>query len=510
MSFEIKFNANPMQQAFITSKAEADLFACRMGEGKSAALAWCPFWHTQQNPGAVWAMIRDTWENLRDTTLEEFFYWFPDGRAGNFVKSTKTWHWNESAVGFHGKIYWLGMDDEADAAKLQSRMLGGFCIDEPAPAALQGGVAEFIFDAAMTRLRQKGMKWYGAKLAENNPDESHWTHRRFVEPGYKGNPREPVPELQTRGFSFFQTVRPENLKNLPEGYYARMADRYDRAGRPDLRARFADGNFGFQQLGEPVTPEFNKFIHVKPNLVVLDAPVMCLWDFGLNPTCLITQVSSMTNWLFLEAHVGDGIGALELIQDIIAGRIEDRFKGLVLSHYGDPQGKQREQSSSEQTAVKVIKKELGGRWYPGPTAWPERREAAKRVLGLLRNGRGLVQIDEQKAKPLWHALRGGWHYQRHANGMISHLPRKDINSHPGDAFGYGAAVLFPAGEHKTRGMNAGGIPIRGPRYFNHGRPPRAPFDPLSIGRVPSTITETPPEHGAPLPGASTAVEGRSR
>jgi hypothetical protein len=497
MGLDIKFNANPMQQAFITSKAEADLFACRMGEGKSAALAWCPFYHTQQNPGAVWAMIRDTWENLRDTTLQEFLTWFPDGVAGQMTKSTKTWNWNKEAVGFEGKIYWLGMDDEVDAAKLQSRSLAGFCIDEPAPAAMSGGVSEFIFDAALTRLRQKGMKWYGAKLAENNPDEGHWTHRRFVEPGWKGDPHIKLPDRQERGFSFFQTARPENLKNLPDGYYEIMGQRYEQAGRLDLKARFADGEFGFQQPGVAVTPEFNKKIHVSPSLAVLDSPVYMCWDFGLNPTCLITQVSPMTNWLFHEAYVGDGIGTLELIEDIITGRVEDRFKGLPLSHYGDPQGKQRDQSSSEQTAVRVIKKMLGGRWYPGPTGWPERRESSKRVLGLLRNGRGLVQIDEKRAKPLWHALRGGWHYARHTNGTVSNLPRKDIHSHPGDAFGYGAALMFPAGEHKQRGMQ-GGISIRRPTYWN--RNARGAVDPLRLGQSAASAVEAPPVHGAPMPG----------
>jgi hypothetical protein len=466
-----------------------------MGEGKSAALVWCPFYHTQQNPGARWAMIRDTWENLRDTTLKEFFRWFPDGIAGKFVKSTKTWTW--TCEGMKGEIMWLGMDVEADAAKLQSRELAGFCIDEPAPAATTGGVSEFIFDAAMTRLRQPGMKWYGAKLAENNPDEGHWTHRRFVEPGYRGYGDIKLPPMQTRGFSFFQTTRPENLKNLPDGYYETMGKRYEEAGRLDLKTRFADGDFGFQQPGEPVTPEFNKSIHVKSSIAVLDSPIMCCWDFGLNPTCIITQISPMSNWMILEAYVGEEIGTLELIQDVITGRIEDRFKGLSISHYGDPQGKQRDQSSSEQTAVKVIKQELGGRWYPGPREWPARRDAIRRCLGLLRNGVGLVQIDEKKAKAVWHALRGGWHYQKHNTGIVSQQARKDIHSHPGDALSYGAALLFPAGERKTRNVG-GGIAIRQPTYFRRAkggpRPVETDDAPVFQPERPSSV----PVDGAPF------------
>jgi hypothetical protein len=291
---------------------------------------------------------------------------------------------------------------------------------------------------------------------------------------------------------------PENLKNLPEGYYEIMGKRYEEAGRLDLKARFADGEFGFQQPGEPVTPEFNRKIHVKTSLSVLDSGIYLCWDFGLNPTCLISQITPMSNWLFHEAYVGDGdIGTYELIQDVIKGRIEDRFKGLPILHYGDPMGKMREQSSAENTAVRVIKDELGGRYYPGPSTWQPRRDAARRVLGLLRNGEGLVQIDEKRAKPLWHALRGGWHYQKHNNGTVSASPKKnDIHSHPGDAFSYGAAVLFPTGERKERRVT-GGIQIRQPVYFRRARGALhpealddAPFQP----EAPSSV----PEPGAPF------------
>jgi len=249
-----------------------------------------------------------------------------------------------------------------------------------------------------------------------------------------------------------------------------------------------------------VTPEFNKSIHVKPSLPVLDSPLLLLCDFGHNPTCLISQITPMSNWNFLEAYVGEGMGTLELIEDVIKGRIEDRYKGLPISHCGDPQGKQRSDASIEITAVGVIKDHLGGRWKPGPKEWPARRDSAKRVLGLLRNGTGLVQIAEVLAKPLWHALRGGWHYQRHANDMVSQAAKKDIHSHPGDAFGYGAAVYFPTGELK-RARHAGGIQIRQPTYFRRAR---GSAQPLSATGIDSPDTAVPPTSipadGAPLPG----------
>ena len=74
---KVCFVANPTQRLFIESRARADLFSCRMGEGKSAALCWAIWFHTSNNPGARWLVIRDTWENCRETTQVEFFKWFP-------------------------------------------------------------------------------------------------------------------------------------------------------------------------------------------------------------------------------------------------------------------------------------------------------------------------------------------------------------------------------------------------------------------------------------------------
>ena len=265
----IRFIANATQHAFITSQADADLFACRVGEGKSAGLAWSIYHHTLENPGARWALIRDTWENLRATTQKEFFKWFPIGVMGSYNKGEKTYTWTRSPMS--GEVLFLGMDDEKDAAKIQSLELGGAALDEPAPAAGTGGIAELIFDILLTRMRQPGMKWYPIKLAENNPDETHWTYRRFVDPGHED-------------FKFYQTHAAENLSNLPKDYYEKQEKHLGH--RHDLVRRFVQGKFGFQKLGRDVTPEWNDDLHLAESLAPLEGiELKLLWDFGLNPTC---------------------------------------------------------------------------------------------------------------------------------------------------------------------------------------------------------------------------------
>lgn len=422
---EISFNPNAVQKQFIESQATADLFSSRVGEGKSAGLAWSVFYHNRHNPGANAIVVRDTWENLRATTLQEFFKWFPPGVFGTWNESHKTWKWAEG-IG-SGTVVWLGLDDPTDASKLQSREAAFIAMDEPAPAAQSGGIAETIFDIGFTRLRQPNMNWYGYKLATNNPDETHWTYKRFVDPG-------------TEGFMVWQPSAPENVKNLPEDYYVNLRKLLGQ--NPSLVDRFVEGRYGFQQVGQPVTPEWNDLQHLAVGLAPMRGIELVLcWDFGLNPTCIITQVTPLRRWHILEAFVGEDEGVEELIAGQVKQVLASRYRGFSWRHIGDPNGAMREQSSIKRSAVRVIQKELGGPFRRGPKEVAARVEPLRAILRQQNN----VVVDRVRAKAVWGALRGGWHYKITNTGVVSVTPLKNIHSHPGDALGYGAAVLFPLG-----------------------------------------------------------------
>jgi hypothetical protein len=450
VTHKTEFNPNPVQSNFITSRARADLFSSRMGEGKSTALAWAALYHTRHNPGARWALIRDTFENMMGTTFKTFTEWFPPGVYGSWNASRKTFTWAEGIA--RGEVVFMGMDDPADSTKLMSRELAGFGIDEPAPAVGNTGVAEEIFDMALSRLRQQDTKWYAAKLAENNPDEAHWTYRRFVQPG-------------SPGLKIWQPQTPENLLHLPPSYYSDM--RRDWAHRPDLVRRFVEGEFGFQQIGRSVTPQWSDRLHLALGLTPLArVDLHLLWDFGHHPTCLITQRSPLGHWLFLDGISVEGIGTEELIMEYVRPLLMERYKGLKcqLHHIGDPAGETREQTSIARSAVRVIRKELGGPWRSGPIKIEERVDPLRAVLTRTIKGRGVVQVDRERCACLWHALRGGWHYRVARSGLVSSVPEKGgPHSHPGDAAGYGAAILYPLGRAQSRPAGVDKPPAGG--YF---------------------------------------------
>lgn len=475
---QTNFIPNPVQRNFIESRAKADLFSSRMGEGKSTALCWACLYHTRHNPGATWAIIRDTFENIQGTTMKSFFQWFPPGVFGTYNAGRKTFTWAEGVA--KGEVIFMGMDDPSDSTKLMSRELAGFGIDEPAPAVGATGVDEMIFDMALSRLRQPGMKWYGAKLAENNPDEAHWTYRKFVQPG-------------TEDFRIWQPALPENLHHLPLRYYEEMRKTF--AHRADLVRRFVDGEFGFQQIGKSVTPQWNDKLHLSLGLTPIPRlDLYLLWDFGLNATCLITQRTPLGHWNFLDGFSMDNEGTEELILNWVKPVLQERYKPLhcTLKHIGDPAGQQREQSSVQRSAVRTLRNELGGTWRAGPVKPEERIEPLRAVLTRTVGGRGLVQVDRERCACVWHALRGGWHYHVARTGLVSGLPYKDKHSHPGDAAGYGAAILFPMGKLQ-KSSSAPLTPQGEAGYFGGSRSNSTPL----LGRGLAKGTKLP-EHGEQL------------
>lgn len=437
---EVKFVANPTQLRFIQSRARGAIFSGRMREGKSAALVWSIFYHTVRNPGAHWILLRDTWTNLERTTLQEFFKWFPPGIYGEYKAEPKRFTWKCAVEGqpVEGDVKFMGLDDPGDASKLQSMTLAGVAMDEVSPGLNVGGISEGVFDMALTRLSQPDMNWVGARLAENFPDESYWTYARFVDPG-------------TEGFLVYQAETPENEHNIFPGYYQQLAK--DLAHRPDLYKRFVTGNYGFTQTGAAVTPQWRDHIHLARGLrPIRGIPLTLCWDFGLNPTCVITQATPLGRWNALWCQVGTEMGVQEYIERLLIPVLQVDYTNFQLQHIGDPAGRQREQSSSKQSAVKVIHAMLGGGFRPGIVSSFERVQALQALL--MRHD--MLQVDRERAKPIWHALRGGWHRHKTAMGVVGEIV-KDMYSHPGDALSYGASILFPA-QKVGKGKPASSVP----------------------------------------------------
>jgi len=214
---------------------------------------------------------------------------------------------------------------------------------------------------------------------------------------------------------------------------------------PGQRARYVEGKFAFVQLGEAVTPEYNEDIHrAKHDLMPIPGALgFRFWDGGLNPTCLVGQVTPAGGLWFIDSKVGENIGMTQLVEGIIIPLMEDKYSKVTRwRDIGDPSLKDVSTTDSETSPAAIIESRLKTIFEPGPIPWGPRREAWKVALNRMVGGYPYVMLS-QGERVLNRCLRGGWHYRKDNSGrIIRENAVKDIHSHPGDAGGYGLSRLL--------------------------------------------------------------------
>ena len=262
-------------------------------------------------------------------------------------------------------------------------------------------------------------------------------------------------------------IPPGENPHLQAGYRERMRLGFEAANRQDLIMRLVEGKVATVSTGEAVTPEFSdlhlfKDANGKPEAAPMSPrwPTFRFFDFGHNPTCIWAQLTPM-GWLnVLGAIVGENMGIEELIeQEVLPWQARfgmmpatsrvDSFGKVARSGYsfrdiGDAAARIREQTSTRRSAAWTLERMLRTSFEAAPIDWTSRRNAVKGVLNRNIGGRPMVMFDPFECKPLIKALRGGWRFAKGKDGKVSRLPIKDKSSHPGDAFAYGCAVLFPS------------------------------------------------------------------
>ena len=441
------------QHSFVMSNVLTALLCGPRREGKSVGGMARAIRIAQESDEKYWPMrwlvVRDTWKNLSRTTMKTIQEWIPDAVA--------SWKENNTVCIFPKdkpfiEFTFLGLEHTRDWNKLQSFECAGLWLEEPAPAADESsGLAAEVYGMGVSCLSQKGYPG-SSQITMNPPDDQHWTYQTFWE-----NPPE-----DTRVWN----IVPGENKAVTDAFRQKMRKTFMSIGRPDLMQRLTEGKVVNVNMGEPVTPGFSDRLHLSdvPLEPIPNLPLYLLWDFGLNPTCIITQVTPLRRWNFLHTFVGENMGVEQLIQRDVLQTLNKRFQHYKIDHIGDPAGKTPEQSSSRRNAVRTVQTMIHGDWRDGPVPWDERRNACHRILNSNSGGYATVQIDLAQNTKLVRALRGGWKYYKDARSVVhKDSPVKDVHSHPGDSFASGAAVLFPLGYQleKKRPTTI----VRPPRYF---------------------------------------------
>lgn len=225
---DVVYRASRTLTRFMDSDAFVRCCIGPVGSGKSsAAVVEILARAIQQAPGpdkvrrTRFAIIRNTYSQLRDTTRKTFEQWIP-----------QSWGtWNEQAFTFtidrpapdgtrvRCEVLFRALDRPEDVKKLLSLELTGAYINESRE------IPKHVLDVLETRVgrfpsrAQGGATWFGIWMDTNPWHAGHWGAKLFAKhlPGY-----EVFRQPGGRG------ADAENVENLPAGYYERLCVGKDR------------------------------------------------------------------------------------------------------------------------------------------------------------------------------------------------------------------------------------------------------------------------------------------
>lgn len=430
-----------------------------------------------------WAVIRNSYPELKSTTLKTWHEWCP-AHMGRFSQDSPIVHHIQGDDGLDAEVLFLALDREDDVRKLLSLELTGAWINEARE------VPKAILDALTGRVgrfppaRDGGGGWSGIILDTNPPDNESWWYR--------------LAEVETpEGFQFFrqpssESGEAENLhwlmqtreslgwplerrRALGRTYYQRL-----RAGKDeDWIKVYVRGDYGFLVEGKPVYSSFRDRIHIAEQpLEPLAALQLDLgMDFGLTPAVIIGQHMPNGQWRILAELVTDNCGVIrfaELLKAFLAQHFPDHPPSRC-SGWGDPAGLARSQTD-EQTALDLMTRYTRFTWRPaGNNEFALRKEVVVNALNRLIDGDAGLLVSPS-CPVLRKGFNGGYHYRlirSGTTGMGYHeTPAKNEYSHPHDALQY---LLLGGGEADV--LRA----VKKPQGEGRFGQQQTAYDPLSYG-----------------------------
>lgn len=449
----------PVARAFMLSDAFFRGLMGPFGSGKSTVCIMEILRRAQQQAPAAdgirysrWAVIRNTYPELRTTSMKSWHQWVPQ-HIGRWVDTgPPTHHIKEAELDL--EVIFVSLDRPQDVAKLLGMELTGAWVDEARE------VPKAVIDGLTGRVGRYpsgvngGCTWSGIICSTNPPDNDHWWYKQ-------------AEEVKPEGWRFFRqpSGMAENAENLdwlnqtpssltlPEGdptrreagrtYYKRQL-----AGKDEDWCKvYVHGEYGFVRDGKPVYPEYRDGVHCKEFALHHGWPIYVGIDFGLTPAATFAQRSPMGGWRVHSELVTEDMGA-KRFAELMRQVMHERYAGFhFASITGDPAGDSRAQT--DETTPFQILRAAGVEASPAPTNdFIKRRESVAACLGRLIDGEPGMIIHPQ-CNNLRKAMAGGYNYKRlqvTGEERYRDVPDKGMYSHVAESLQY---LCVGAGEART-------------------------------------------------------------
>ena len=434
---------------------------------------------TIQQPGkdgirrTRFAIIRNTYPELKTTTIKTFQDWFPPSVCPVKWSAPITARMIVldigDGTGVDMEVFFLALDNTDDVKKLLSMELTCGWINEARE------VPKSILDGLTGRVgryppkREGGPTWNGVILDTNPPPDDHWWYKyaeEEVPEGWAFFSQPPALLRQIKdggGITWKDNPDAENIQNLPNGY-----DYYRNqlGGKDQQWVRvYIEGRYGTIVSGRPVYPEFRDDLHLAQEALFADktVPLLLGWDFGLTPACIIGQVTLRGQLIILAELVAERMGLKQFSKDVVKPFLAARFPGHPIGvSAADPSGDAGAQTDM-QSCIQVLN-ESGIQTVAARTNNLEPRlQSVRDFLTKLVDGKpGLVL--SRSCKVLRRGFNGGYKFERiRVSGTEDRFrdkPVKNSYSHPHDGLQY----LCLAASRVVKSLE---IPLEGSSPYGH-------------------------------------------
>ena len=381
-------------------------------------------------------IVRNTYDELIDTTQKTVFDWFPPGEAGEYQSQRKTFDVRFDD-GIECEILFRSCDRKEDVKKFKSLELTWYWIDESIEVKdeikrmLKNRIGRYPAQDDYKKLRPgQETPRFGTETT-NPPDVTHPTYTDFK---WHRTPPGPVPEGQPlKGHAGFWQPPRENEIHLPANYYAHL--RNDYANNPGWIDMYIDGKPGVIAKGKLVYHNFKRDAHqAKSDLIWSGFPLYRGWDDSGNvPACVVVGMPSPRRLHVLREFHSDRMNIVDFARHVVSVCAEE-YPNANWFDWDDPAG-WNEYSTKEggfTSNAKLIRDATGIDLQPSEQNLTARINAVDQQLATID---GLL-IDPRCVR-LLNGFLGGYCYPEVGNtGVYRDKPDKNRFSHVHDALQY--------------------------------------------------------------------------
>lgn len=381
-----------------------------------------------------WLVVRNTYGQLRDTTIKTFHAWFPPHIFGDWKATEHTYNitaFDKCEI----EVLFRALDRPDHVSNLLSLEVTGAYVNEAREVpwaiidALQGRVGQF------PAKKDGGCTWAGLFMDTNPPDADSKWYRFFEET--KHPPAFAQLFKQPSGLAH----NAENIAHLNGGrvYYENLA----RGKDAEWIKVYIKGEYGFVIDGKPIYPEYNDNIHCVECATIEDEPVYRGWDFGLTPACIFAQLNPNGQFIVVDELCADDMG-VETFGEEVLTHSSLHFPKTEFIDIGDPAGMARS-PTDEKTCFQILASK-GIDIEPGEQTPTLRWESVRKPLRRLVGGKPGFLL-HPRCRVLRKGFQGGYHFRRLQTSAERYTDKADKNaySHPHDALQYICTRIFGGG-----------------------------------------------------------------